>query len=261
MNHLVSVIMTVPSFLNLPARSGKPRTAGVTHVLDKGAGVGAASGVLAAASDYIDVWKLGWGTAYVDPTLPAKLKVLAEQDVLSCLGGTLLEIAWSQGKADECLAWARDVGFGAVEVSRGVAVMTVAEKHALIRQSTSAFTVLSEVGRKDPREDLSEQEWVDEIGGDREAGAKWVIAEGRESGTVGLYHDDGTIRANIVAAAVGAAGVEGMLFEAPRKDQQAWFIHEFGPGVNLANVALDDAIPLETLRLGLRADTFGLTWT
>jgi phosphosulfolactate synthase len=215
--------------------------------------------LLDAAADHIDIWKFGWGTAYVDPTVPAKLELLHSRDVLTCLGGTLLEIAWSQGKADECLAWARDVGFAAVEVSRGVAAMTVAEKHALISQAAGSFVVLSEVGRKDAEEQLSEHEWADELASDRSAGAQWVIAEGRESGSVGLYHDDGTVRPNIVAALVAAAGPDGVLFEAPRKDQQAWFIHEFGPEVNLANVALDDAISLETLRLGLRADTFELS--
>jgi phosphosulfolactate synthase len=137
--------------------------------------------------------------------------------------------------------------------------MTVAEKHALISQAAGSFVVLSEVGRKDAEEQLSEHEWADALASDRSAGAQWVIAEGRESGSVGLYHDDGTVRPNIVAALVAAAGPDGVLFEAPRKDQQAWFIHQFGPEVNLANVALDDAISLETLRLGLRADTFELS--
>jgi phosphosulfolactate synthase len=243
----------------VPARRPKPREAGLTHVLDKGAGTSAVADLLDAAADYIDIWKFGWGTAYLDPTVPAKLELLHGRDVLTCLGGTLLEIAWSQGKATECLAWARDVGFAAVEVSRGVAAMTVVEKRALISQAADSFVVLSEVGRKDAEEQLSEREWTDELASDRSAGARWVIAEGRESGSVGLYHDDGTVRPNIVAALVAAAGSDVVLFETPRKDQQAWFIHEFGPEVNLANVALDDAIPLETLRLGLRADTFELS--
>jgi phosphosulfolactate synthase len=231
----------------------------LTHVLDKGAGMAEVGDLLDAAADHIDIWKFGWGTAYVDPTVPAKLELLHSRDVLTCLGGTLLEIAWSQGKADECLAWARDVGFAAVEVSRGVAAMTVVEKRALISQAAGSFVVLSEVGRKDAEEQLSEREWAAELASDRSAGARWVIAEGRESGSVGLYHEDGTVRPNIVAALVAAAGPDGVLFEAPRKDQQAWFIHQFGPEVNLANVALDDAISLETLRLGLRADTFELS--
>jgi phosphosulfolactate synthase len=221
--------------------------------------MGAVADLLDTAGEYIDIWKFGWGTAYVDPTVPAKLELLHNRDVLSCLGGTLLEIAWSQGKANECLAWARDVGFAAVEVSRGVAAMTMAEKRALISKAADSFVVLSEVGRKDAEEQLSEHEWSDELASDRSAGARWVIAEGRESGSVGLYHDDGTVRPNIVAALIAAAGPDVVLLEAPRKDQQAWFIHEFGPEVNRANVALADAIPLEPLRGGLRADTFELS--
>lgn len=225
-------------------------------MLDKGTSVAAATALLDAGEPYIDIWKLGWGTAYVDPGLAGKVDLLARRGVLSCLGGTMLEIAWTRGKATECLAWARDVGLAAVEVSRGVATMTLAEKRELIRAASRSFTVFSEVGRKDAQEDLSQQQWADEIGSDRDAGAQWVIAEGRESGSVGIYREDGSVRADIVAAIVQAAGVEAVLFEAPRKDQQAWFIREFGPSVNLANVALDDAIAVETLRLGLRADTF-----
>lgn len=232
---------------------------GLTHVLDKGASPRTMSDLLERAADHVDIWKFGWGTAYIDPTVDVKLAALARHDVLSCLGGTLLEIAWSQGRADECLAWAHEVGFAAVEVSRGVAAMSVAEKHELVRRATTSFLVLSEVGRKDADEDLSEEEWTDEVAGDLDAGARWVIAEGRESGSVGLYLPDGTVRASIVKAVVAAAGPEAVLFEAPRKDQQAWFIKEFGPEVNLANVALDDVIPLETLRLGLRADTVELS--
>lgn len=250
--------MADAAFLELPPRADKPRVSGLTHVIDKGIGPAATDDVLSSAADHVDVWKFGWGTSYVDRRLRDKLALLHGHDVCSCLGGTLLEVAWAQGQADACLAWAAEVGFRAVEVSRGVAAMTVPEKHALIRRATRRFTVLSEVGRKDSREELSEQEWSDEFAGDREAGATWVIAEGRESGTVGLYRSDGSVREDIVAAVVKAVDVGAVLFEAPRRDQQAWFIGEFGPDVNLANVAPDEAIALETLRLGLRADTFGL---
>jgi phosphosulfolactate synthase len=252
--------MTFPSFLDVPNRPAKPRAVGLTHVLDKGTDVGAASGIIDSGGPYIDIWKLGWGTAYVEPTLAPKLSLLAGRGIRSCLGGTLLEIAWTQHKADECLAWAAQVGFAAIEVSRGVATMSLADKQALIRDAGSTFTVLSEVGRKDEREQMSEREWAEEMAGDLAAGARWVIAEGRESGSVGIYRDDGTVRADIVAAITRVAGLDTVLFEAPRKDQQAWFIKQYGPDVNLANVALTDAVPLETLRLGLRADTFGVSW-
>jgi phosphosulfolactate synthase len=251
--------VTVPSFLTLPARTRKPRVTGITHVLDKGAGVAATESVLAAAAPHIDVWKFGWGTAYIQVELGAKLKLLRSAGVLSCLGGTLLEIAWAQGKDAECLSWAQQIGFDTIEVSRGVALMTPGEKHELLRRAAESFVVLSEVGNKDPNRPLSADEWADEIAGDIEAGARWVITEGRESGTVGLYRPDGTVREDIVAAAVRGGGVDRVLFEAPRKDQQAWLIRAFGPDVNLANVACDDVLAVETLRLGLRADTCDVT--
>jgi phosphosulfolactate synthase len=249
----------LPSFLDLPARQGKPRTAGFTHVLDKGASSSGTAALLDSAAPYVDVWKFGWGTAYIDPALSDKLELLAGHDVRACLGGTLLEIAWSQGKAADCLAWASDVGFGSVEVSRGVAAMTISEKCELIRAAADAFVVFSEVGRKDPQEELSAQQWTNEVAADLDAGARWVIAEGRESGSVGLYRPDGSVRTDVVAAVVRGGAPDVVLFEAPRKDQQSWFIHEFGTDVNLANIAMADVLALETLRRGLRADTYELS--
>ena len=251
--------VVAPDFLDLPARRAKPRTAGLTHLLDKGTSTSQAAATLYAAAPYVDVWKFGWGTAYLDRALPDKLDLLRRNDVRACIGGTLLEIAWSQGKAAECLAWAGDVGFDAVEVSRGVASMTIEAKRDLIRAASRSFAVFSEVGRKDPHDELSARQWAGEVAADLDAGATWVIAEGRESGTVGLYRPDGSVRVDIVAAVVRNCGAERVLFEAPRREQQSWFIHEFGPDVNLANIAMADALALETLRRGLRADTFELS--
>jgi phosphosulfolactate synthase len=250
--------VTQPTFLTLPPRGSKPREVGLTHVLDRGASVATTESVLATAADYIDLWKFGWGTAYLDPGLRAKLALLAEAGVGSCVGGTLLEIAWAQGKEREYLDWARDVGFRCVEVSRGVAPMSREVKRQLIEQAASWFVVLSEVGSKDPDAEVAPSQWTEEITDDLAAGARWAITEGRESGTVGLYHADGSVREEIVAAALRGGGTERVLFEAPRKDQQAWLIRHVGPEVNLANIALDDALALETLRRGLRADTFDI---
>lgn len=245
----------LPDFLQLPRRSAKPRDVGLTHVLDKGQSAESTRSILATSAPYIDVWKFGWGTAYIDLALPAKLELLRDAGIRSCLGGTLLEIAWAQGKAAECLDWAADVGFLSIEVSRGVVPMTVAEKHDLLREVATRFEPLSEVGNKDPDRALPPEEWTTEVAGDLAAGARWVITEGRESGTVGLYRDDGSVREDVVAAAVAGGGVGRVLFEAPRKDQQAWLIRAFGADVNLANIACDEVLAVETLRLGLRADT------
>ena len=143
-----------PAFLSLPERSSKPRDVGLTHVLDKGQTVQSTQSVLLTSAPLIDVWKFGWGTAYIDAGLAEKLALLRAADIRSCLGGTLLEISWAQGKAQECLDWAAEVGFDAVEVSRGVAPMTVADKRELLCRAAESFVVLSEVGSKDPHEVL-----------------------------------------------------------------------------------------------------------
>jgi phosphosulfolactate synthase len=137
--------------------------------------------------------------------------------------------------------------------------MSVEDKHDLMRLAAPRFVVLSEVGSKDPEEVLTPAQWTREVAGDLAAGARWVITEGRESGTVGIYREDGAIREDVVAAAVRGGGVAKVLFEAPHKDQQAWLIRAFGPDVNLANIPAQEAVALETLRLGLRADTCDLT--
>lgn len=231
-------------------------------MLDTGHTAELTRSVLTASAALIDVWKFGWGTAYIDAALADKVALLKAANIRTCLGGTLLEISWAQGRAQECLDWAADVGIDAVEVSRGAAPMSVPAKHDLLRLAAERFEVLSEVGNKDPRQALTPAEWATEVAGDLAAGAHWVIAEGRESGTVGIYRDDGSIREDVLAAAVGEAGVDRMLFEAPRKDQQAWLIRTFGPDVNLANIACGEVLALETLRLGLRADTcdFSRQW-
>jgi phosphosulfolactate synthase len=224
-------------------------------VLDKGLPAADLPGHLAVSGRFIDVWKFGWGTAYLDPGVATKLALLADHDIGACVGGTLLEVAWSQDKVVEFLAWAADLGFPYVEVSRGAVPMPLDEKRDLIRLAQPRFTVVSEVGAKDPAASASPAEWADEVSGDLAAGAARVLTEGRESGTVGLFHEDGSVRSVLVEALVESVGLPRLVFEAPRRDQQAWFINRFGPEVNLANVALDEALGLEALRLGLRADT------
>ena len=247
----------VPSFLDLPERPPKPRTVGLTHVLDKGLPASELPGRLATSGAIIDVWKFGWGTAYLDPGISAKLSRLASHEIRACVGGTLLEVAWSQDKVEEFFQWAAALHFGCIEVSRGAVTMPVDEKRDLIGRARSKFTVLSEVGAKDPSAAASPEEWADEVAGDLAAGAAYVLAEGRESGTVGIFQSDGSVRTDLVEALVRSVGLTRLVFEAPRKDQQAWFINCFGPEVNLANVSLDETLGVEALRLGLRADTLG----
>lgn len=252
--------MPGPDFLDLPTRATKPRGIGITHVLDRGIPLSQSADLLAMSESYIDVWKLGWGISYLDPTLPGKLELLARHGVLASPGGTLLEIAWAQGRAMEFLNWARDCGFPCVEVSAGTVAMDQAAKQELIAEAARHFIVLAEVGTKDPGAHLAPAQWAHELAGDLEAGATWVLAEGRASGTVGIYDPSGAVREDVISALVSVAGLEFLVFEAPREQQQAWFVRRFGPDVNLANVAPADVLGLETLRLSLRADTYG-AWT
>lgn len=248
-----------PEFLDLPSRGEKPRSSGLTHVLDKGASPSEIGALLARVGGSIDLWKLGWGTAYLEPDVPEKVEILTDHDVRTCVGGTLLEVAWGQGRADACLAWAAEAGFPCVEVSNGAIGMPVSEKRRLIAEASSRFLVVSEVGSKDPRAPVSAAGWADEMAGDLEAGAVWVLAEGRESGTVGLYHPDGRVRKDVAEAIVERVGLERAIFETPRKDQQAWFISRYGSEVNLGNVPAQEVLGVEALRLGLRADTISLS--
>lgn len=249
----------MPFPLDLPGRPPKPRQVGITHVLDKGLPAGELAGVLATCGDYIDIWKFGWGTAYLDPGVEAKLATLAGHGIQGCVGGTLLEVAWVQRRVEEFLDWAEAVGFPCVEVSRGAAPMRPDEKYDLIRAATSRFTVLSEVGAKSAADRMPCADWAEEVRGDLAAGARWVLTEGRESGTVGIYDSAGTVREDIVAAAMEAGGVERVVFETPRKDQAVWFIKHCGANVNLANIPVAEVLGVETLRLGLRADTMQLS--
>jgi phosphosulfolactate synthase len=249
--------MSGPDFLDLPARAAKPRGTGITHVLDRGSPLAHTADLLETAGPYVDVWKFGWGISYLDPHLTAKLELLAGHQVLASPGGTLLEIAWAQGRAAEFLSWARECGFSCVEVSAGTVPMDHGAKRELIAEAARHFIVLAEVGPKDPGRQLTPGQWAQALSADLEAGATWVLTEGRASGTVGIYDASGAVREDIVAALVSVAGPDCVVFEAPRESQQAWFVRRFGPDVNLANVHPGDSLGLETLRLSLRADTFG----
>jgi phosphosulfolactate synthase len=249
------MVNATPDFLALPPRTDKPRRCGITHVLDKGMPVAETDALLAVSGRYIDVWKFGWGTAYLDPGLTDKLSLLDRHGVLACTGGTLLEVAWQQGVVDDYLRWVASTGFRCVEVSCGAVRMTAAQKRELIEAVADRFVVLAEIGAKDASVEVAAPAWAAAAAADPEAGANWVVTEGRESGTVGLFDPAGEVRVDVAEAVAAAIGVESTVFEAPRKDQQAWLIRRFGPDVNLGNVLPGDVLGLEALRLGLRADT------
>lgn len=249
----------IPTFLDLPVRSMKPRRAGITHVLDKGCTLPMTEGVLLSAAQIIDVWKFGFGTSYIDPAVRSKVAALQAVQVKTSTGGTLLEVAWLQGRTEEFFKFARDVGFDCIEVSDGATNMPYRDKQILIaRGQELGFEVMSEIGSKDPSKVLSSTEWTSQIEADLAIGADWIVVEGRESGTVGLYDDNGKIRHNVLNALSRSRHADRLIFEAPRRTQQAFLIRQFGADVNLGNILIDEVMSLETLRRGLRADTLGI---
>jgi phosphosulfolactate synthase len=234
--------------LGIPARNG-----GLTHVIDKGLGPRAWEDVLETSGDYIDIVKLGWGTSYVTPNLTRKLEVLREKRVV--IGGTFFEAVWTQGKVDDYKRWLGELGLTHVEVSDGVIDLPREEKLAFIEDLAREFTVLSEVGSKDADVVYAPYQWVEWIKEELDAGAWKVITEARESGTAGIFHKSGDMRTGLIDEIVHDVALDNLMFEAPTKGAQAWFIRKFGPGVHLGNIPPEEVIPLETLRRGLRADT------
>jgi phosphosulfolactate synthase len=230
-----------------------PGNGGLTHVIDKGLGPRAWEDVLETSGDYIDIVKLGWGTAYVTPNLARKLEVLRGKPVV--IGGTFLEAVIAQGKVDEYKRWISRLGLTHVELSDGVIDLPRERKLELIEDLARDFTVLSEVGSKDAEVNYAPYLWVEWIKQELEAGAWKVITEGREGGTAGIYRPTGEMRTGLVDEIAHEIDVGELIFEAPTKASQAWFVKHFGPGVNLGNIPPDEVIPLETLRLGLRGDT------
>jgi phosphosulfolactate synthase len=231
----------------------EPRSGGLTHVLDKGLGPHAWEDVLETCGVYIDVVKLGWGTAYVTPNLRRKLDVLKEKPVV--IGGTFFEVVYVKGKIDEYKRWLTDLGLTHVEISDGTVEIPREEKLELIADLARDFTVLSEVGSKDSEVNFAPYLWVQWIKEELEAGAWKVITESRESGTAGIFRPTGEMRTGLIDEIAHSIDVADLIFEAPSKASQAWFVKEFGPTVNLGNIPPDEVIPLETLRLGLRGDT------
>ena len=244
--------------MDLPQRSRKPREEGLTHVIDGGLSTAEAEGLMASAGDYVDLVRLGWGSAYVTRDLEAKIECYRSAGVPVMLGGTLTELAWLQGRVEQLRGWLRELGLEHVEVSSGTVRIPEDEKLELIRSFAGEFTVFGEVGEKNPNALLAPYRWVEMIKGALGAGARWVICEGRATGDTGLYRPDGEARTGLIDEILHEVDSNQLIFEAPKKHQQVWFIRQLGPQANLGNILPGDVISLETLRLGLRADTLEL---
>jgi len=251
----MSISSTVNGFLDLPVRPSKPREVGITHVMDKGMTQTQIEGLMETGGDYVDIVKLGWGTSYVTQNLKEKLDLYRSLGIPVICGGTLLEIAEVRGKLDGYRSWLSENGFESVEVSDGTIELPRERKLEIIELLAKDFRVLSEVGSKDSEAIFAPYQWVGWIREELAAGAWKVITEARESGTAGIFRGTGEVRSGLIDEIVHEIPVDNLLFEAPQKDQQAWFVRHLGPEVNLGNVPPDEVIPLETLRLGLRSDT------
>jgi phosphosulfolactate synthase len=226
---------------------------GLTHVIDKGLGPRAWEDVLEVAGDHISIVKLGWGTAAVTKSLERKLAVLSEKPVV--IGGTFFEVVYAKGRLDEYKSWLERLGLTHVEISDGTVDIPRGRKLELIADFARDFTVLSEVGSKDSSVEYTADQWVQWLNEELEAGAWKVITEAREGGTAGIFDSSGGMRTELIGEIAMKVGPANVVFEAPSKAAQVWFITEFGPSVNLGNIPPEEVIPLATLRLGLRGDT------
>jgi len=238
-----------------PRRTQKPRKTGLTQVLDKGLSIAEVEGMLEVAASYVDVVKFGWATSVVVENFEAKLETFRRHDINVCCGGSHFELAVHRKMLNEYVAFLLHHGFKFVEVSDGTIQIPLAEKLRHIERLAKHFTIFSEVGRKDPTHVVAPKRWVDQIKSELAAGSWKVIVEGRESGTVGIYHSSGEVKAGLIDEIQMSIYPGRIIFEAPCKPQQVWFIKHFGPNVNLGNIPAEDVISVETIRQGLRADT------
>lgn len=244
-------------FLNdLPARTAKPRQIGLTMAMDKGLSIREVEDFLSVSGDHVDIVKLGWGTSYVTPNLKEKIKVYKKANVPVYLGGTLFEAFIIRGQYDDYVKVLDKYELEYAEVSDGSIELDHEIKCDFINKLSQKVTVLSEVGSKDVDKIIPPYKWIDLMQKELDAGAYKVIGEARESGNVGLFRSTGEVRSGLVEEILTKIPFEKIIWEAPLKAQQVWFIKLLGNNVNLGNIAPNEVIPLETIRLGLRGDTF-----
>ncbi len=240
----------------MPDRAVKPRNNGLTMVMDKGLSIEEAKNMLSVSSAYVDILKLGFGTSYVTPNLKEKIAVYHNHNIPVYLGGTLFEAFLIRNQFDDYIAVCKDLGITYVEVSDGSINIPHAEKCGYIEKLTKHFTVLSEVGSKDAQHIIPPYKWIELMRAELEAGSSYVIAEAREAGNVGIYRGSGEVREGLVQEILTQIPQEKILWEAPQKAQQLYFIELIGCNVNLGNIAPTEMIALEAMRIGLRGDTF-----
>jgi phosphosulfolactate synthase len=240
---------------HLPNRTEKPREKGMTLILDKGLSVRQSEDFCESCSNYIDIVKLGWGTSYVTQNLEDKLAVYSNANIPVYFGGTLFEAYVLRDQLDDYMELLDRFNIEHAEVSNGTIWLSDQRKIEIIKRMSKHFTILSEIGSKNPNDIIPPYKWVQMIKRELDAGSWKIICEARESGTVGVFRPNGEVRSGLIDEIADQVPVENLIFEAPQKEQQVWFIRKFGSNVNLGNVQPSEVIPAETLRLGLRSDT------
>lgn len=240
----------------IPQRDNKPRNNGLTMVMDKGLSMREAENIISSCSDFIDLVKFGFGTSLICPELEEKIKLYKEAKIRPYFGGTLFEIFLVRDKIEDFKRFIDSNKLDLIEISDGSIKLSHEQKLEFIAEFSKNFTILSEVGSKIANYSIPDQQWIEMSKNELAAGAWKVIAEAREAGNVGIYKPDGSANKELISSIIDNVGADKILWEAPNKNQQVWFIKLLGANVNLGNIASNDIIPLETLRLGLRGDTF-----
>jgi phosphosulfolactate synthase len=242
----------------IPERTVNPRKYGLTMVMDKGLSLQETKNFISVGKEYVDVVKLGFGTSVVTPCLREKIEAYKSAGMQVYFGGTLFEAFLVRNQLDDYVAIHEDYGLEYMEISDGSIVIPHAEKCKYIEQMAKHFTIFSEVGSKEAEKVIAPPEWIRQMHDELAAGASYVIAEARESGNVGVYRPSGKPRQGLVSRILAHIPGEKILWEAPQKNQQLYFLKLCGCNVNLGNIAPTEIISLETMRIGLRGDTFGL---
>lgn len=245
----------------LPERTQKPRVHGLTMVMDKGLSIEEAKNLMSVAYPHIDILKLGFGTSFVTPNLKEKIEVYQSYDIPVYFGGTLFEAFLIRNQFDDYITLCKNYEINWMEVSDGSITIPHAEKCGYIEKLTKHGTVLSEVGSKDEANIFPPYKWIELMKAELNVGSTYVIAEAREAGNVGLYRGSGEVRQGLVQEILTQIPEEKIIWEAPQKSQQLYFLELLGCNANFGNIAPAEVIPLEAMRIGLRGDTFNLFLT
>ena len=242
----------------IPERTTKPRKHGLTMVMDKGLSYGEAENFLSVSESHTDILKLGFGTSFVTPNLRKKIELYQSHHIPVYFGGTLFEAFVIRNQFDDYISMCKDYKIDMIEVSDGSIEIPHSEKCGYIEKIAKYATVLSEVGSKDAAHIIPPYKWIELMSAELSAGSTYVIAEAREAGNVGIYRGSGEVREGLVQEILTKIPAEKILWEAPQKAQQLYFLELVGCNVNLGNIAPNEVIPLEAMRIGLRGDTFDL---